>query len=112
MKILLISDVTSPALYDRFDRALFKGVSLVISCGDLKPDYLDFVMSMLNVPCYYVPGNHDERFVREPPLGWIPLDGRLMTHEGVNMMGLGGCMKYKPGPYQYDRENRGTRPAR
>lgn len=66
MKILLISDKPSPVLYDRYDPEPFKQVDLVISCGDLTADYLDFVMSMLNVPCYYVPGNHDTSFVAAP----------------------------------------------
>lgn len=101
MKILLISDKPSPVLYDRYDPEPFKQVDLVISCGDLAADYLDFVMSMLNVPCYYVPGNHDTSFVADPPAGWELLDGRVISHEGITMMGLGGSMRYKPGPYQY-----------
>ncbi|NEX20981.1 metallophosphoesterase [Thiorhodococcus mannitoliphagus] len=101
MKILLISDAVSPALYDHYDPEVFEQVDLVISCGDLAPGYLDFVLSMLNVPCYYVPGNHDVSFIESPPSGWTLLDGKVITHEGVTMMGLGGSMRYKPGPYQY-----------
>ena len=101
MKILLISDKPSPVLYDYYDPASFRHVDLVISCGDLNADYLDFVMSMLNVPCYYVPGNHDTSFVSDPPAGWEPLDGRVISHEGIVMVGFGGSMRYRCGPYQY-----------
>jgi len=101
MKILLISDKESPVLYQHFEPDRFADVELVISCGDLHADYLEFVISMLNKPCYYVPGNHDTSFVTKPPPGWHPLDGKLIQHRGISLMGLGGSMRYKPGPYQY-----------
>jgi Icc-related predicted phosphoesterase len=88
-------------LYDHFDYTRFKDISLVISCGDLPADYLDFVMSMLNIPCYFVPGNHDESFVKKPPPGWISLDGKLINHKGISIMGLGGSRRYKNGAQQY-----------
>lgn len=101
MKILLISDKTSPALYENYSLHTFKDVDMVVSCGDLPPYYLEFIVSTLNVPCFYVPGNHDTSFSTEPPPGWIPLDGRIVKYNGITMMGLGGVMRYKPGPYQY-----------
>lgn len=101
MKILLLADKVSPLLYDHFDHQRFAEVEMVISCGDLPPDYLEFVISMLNVPCFYVPGNHDGAFLSEPPPGWRALDGKVVEHKGITMMGLGGCMDYNGGPYQY-----------
>lgn len=101
MKILLISDAVSPALYDHFDDRTCADISMVISCGDLPLDYLEFIISMLNVPCYCVPGNHDEQFVGMPPPGWKILDDRIVVHDSIKILGLGGSMRYKPGPYQY-----------
>jgi Icc-related predicted phosphoesterase len=101
VKILVISDAISGSLYEYFDSERFAEVEMVISCGDLPADYLEFVISMLNVPCFYVPGNHDTSFIKKKPLGWIPLDGRMIQHQGVAMLGLGGSMRYKPGPFQY-----------
>ena len=101
MKILAISDVESKVLYEGYDRSCRKDVDIVISCGDLSLEYLEFIVTMINVPCFYVPGNHDERFVEREPPGWIPLDGRVVRHKGINILGLGGSMKYRPGPYQY-----------
>ena len=101
VKILVISDAVSPALYDHFDRKRFAEVGMVVSCGDLHPDYLEFVVSMLNVPCFGVPGNHDGYYAGRKPLGWRSLDGRLIVHEGITMLGLGGCMRYYQGPFQY-----------
>lgn len=101
MEILVIADSESSALYENFDPERFKDVELVISCGDLQAGYMEFVISMLNVPCYYVPGNHDVAFVKEKPPGWKPLDGQLVRHNNINLLGLGGSMRYKPGPFQY-----------
>lgn len=36
-----------------------RDVDVVISCEDLCCEYLDYLVSMLNVPLLYVPGNHD-----------------------------------------------------
>lgn len=101
MKILLLADRVSPLLYDHFDQKRFRGVEMVISCGDLPVGYMEFVISMLNVPCFYVPGNHDGGFLTDPPPGWQSLDGRIVDHEGITLMGLGGSMDYNGGPYQY-----------
>lgn len=101
MKILLISDQISPTLY-RLDRPnSVEDVEIAISCGDLPGHYLDFIVSTLNVPCFYVPGNHDNSFQSEPPPGWISLDGKVVAHNEVIIAGLGGCRRYNQGPYQY-----------
>ena len=36
MKILLVSDVECPALWDHFRPDRVEGVELIISCGDMK----------------------------------------------------------------------------
>ena len=58
MKILLVSDVECPALWDHFRPDRVEGVELIISCGDLKHEYLEFLVTMINKPLLYVPGNH------------------------------------------------------
>ncbi len=52
MKILTISDQVEPVLYDRFDHRQFEGIDLILSCGDLPPEYLSFLLSKLNAPLY------------------------------------------------------------
>ena len=42
LKILIISDEESPALWDYFDRSKLADIDLIISCGDLAPQYLFF----------------------------------------------------------------------
>lgn len=95
MKILVISDIEHPALYgDHFDPGRWQHVDLVISCGDLPSAYLSFLVTMLRVPVLYVRGNHDHHYSKEPPEGCDNIDGRLVVHRGVRILGLEGSMWY------------------
>lgn len=67
MKILFVSDEESKSLWDYFEPDKVKGIDLIISCGDLKPEYLSFLVTMCPVPLYYVHGNHDGKYERKPP---------------------------------------------
>jgi Icc-related predicted phosphoesterase len=80
---------------------------LVVSCGDLPPDYLEYLITRLNVPLAYVPGNHDP----EPsgPRGGINVDLRVMDVGGVRVAGLGGSVRYSEGPNQYTQDEMGRR---
>lgn len=96
MKLLVMADEESKFIWDHFDPEAFRGVEMVISCGDLKADYLSFVATMLPVPLFYVPGNHDKRFKTEPPEGCISVDGEVQTFKGIRLAGLGGCLSQNP----------------
>ena len=67
MKILLVSDREEPYIWDYFDRERFKDIELVLSCGDLKAEYLSFIVTMIQAPLYYVPGNHNKNYLTNPP---------------------------------------------
>ncbi len=69
MRILTVSDRVEPLLYERFDKRFFPAVDLVLSCGDLPPEYLTFLASTFKVPLFYVRGNHDIRYDTSPPPG-------------------------------------------
>ncbi|MCR5592770.1 MAG: metallophosphoesterase [Saccharofermentans sp.] len=97
MRILAVADIEDRRLYDFFTKDRVKGVDLIVSCGDLKADYLDFLMTMVNVPMMYVRGNHDDILNEEPPLGGICLEDNIVNFNGVNFLGLGGSMKYHNG---------------
>ncbi len=101
MKILAISDYESPALWDYFRPEKLEGIELILSCGDLDPHYLSFLATFAHCPVLYVHGNHDGRYGHTPPLGCTSIDGRVYVHNGVRIAGLGGSMRYKPGPHQY-----------
>ncbi|MBL0691473.1 MAG: metallophosphoesterase [SAR324 cluster bacterium] len=102
MKILVISDRVSESLYENFDRDLYRDVEMVISCGDLPCYYLNFLIDALNVPCFYVPGNHDTEIATNPPAGWVCLHNRIIKHKNLTMVGIGGSPFYNgESPYQY-----------
>jgi uncharacterized protein len=116
MRILMVSDVVSPTVYSANAKTRFAGVDLVLSCGDLPAYYLEFIVSMLNVPVFYVLGNHADELVRAAPVlprdkvddvqmsgpcGCTDLDGRSVNHRGLLIAGLQGSIWYNGGPYQY-----------
>ena len=101
MKILAIADVESKALWDYFDKTRLEGVDLIISAGDLNPHYLSFLATFTKAPVLYIHGNHDERYEKTPPDGCICIEDQVYNFRGVRIAGLGGCMRYKPGPNMY-----------
>ena len=58
MKILCISDQIDPLIYTNSIRQRFADVDLVLCAGDLPMDYLEFIVSSLNKPVFFVFGNH------------------------------------------------------
>ncbi len=101
MKILTVSDRIVPELNDSVDVHRFSGVELVLACGDLPPEYLTAILDKLNVPVYYVRGNHDIRYRTSPPMGCTNLHGRIIRFKDLKLMGLEGSRWYNGGPIQY-----------
>lgn len=104
MKILTLSDEECPALYDYYVPGRLAEYDLIISCGDLKADYLSFIVTMAKVPVLYVHGNHDTGYSRKPPEGCDCIEDELIVYKGVRILGLGGCKKYRESPHQYTEE--------
>ena len=109
MKLLAVTDkvidfINSPNLVEKF-----ADVDMELSCGDLPYYYLEFIVSMLNVPLLYVHGNHDPPVEYTAsgaqltgPGGCINIHGRLVQEKGIAIAGLEGSIRYKPvGKYQY-----------
>ena len=65
MKILALADQESKGLWDYFDKSKLKGIDLIISCGDLAPQYLSFLATFTHAPVLYVHGNHDGCYAQE-----------------------------------------------
>jgi len=113
VKILTLSDTVEPQLYHTGISDRYGDVDLVLACGDLPNAYLEFIVTMLNKPLYYVFGNHDRRVIQSEtgpqpiePGGCINLDGRAVNYKGLLLAGLEGSMRYKldGGPQYTDRE--------
>ena len=101
MKILAIADEESKYLWDYYEKSKLEGIDLIISCGDLDPHYLSFLVTLSSVPVLYVHGNHNGKYERVPPDGCICIEDKIYVHEGVRILGLGGSMRYCPGQHQY-----------
>ena len=101
MKILLVSDEEDKYLWDFYRPGRLKGIDLILSAGDLKAEYLSFLVTMANRPLLYVHGNHDGGYAQRPPEGCQCIDGKLVTVGGLRILGLGGSALYNGGPHQY-----------
>jgi Icc-related predicted phosphoesterase len=108
VKVLAVSDHVVPSLYTPRVKQQFGDVEMVLACGDLAYSYLEYIATMLNVPCFFVHGNHDrpeylstQRTLSQPG-GWLDLDQRTAEAKGVLLGGLEGSVSYRPhAPYQY-----------
>ena len=108
MKILGISDIEISFIYSQMVVERFSDIDIVISCGDLPYYYLEYIVSMLNVPLYFVRGNHASKIElgvttqRTSPWGAIDLHQKVFEDDsGLLLAGLEGCVTYNQGPYQY-----------
>ena len=101
MKLLLVSDEESPLFWEYYRPGRLDGIDLILSAGDLKSDYLSFLVTMGHAPVLYVHGNHDGYYERFPPEGCDCVDGDLVCVKGLRILGLGGCPLYNGGPHQY-----------
>ena len=97
MNIMILADQESKALYEYYDPERLKDIDLIISCGDLSPEYLSFLATVFHGPVLYVKGNHDTRYEKKPPEGCICIEDQIYVYQGVRILGLGGSMQYIPG---------------
>lgn len=103
MKILVLSDHESKYLWDFFEKEKLEGIDLIISCGDLAPQYLSFLATFSHAPVLYVHGNHDECYKHTPPEGCVCIEDQIYCYKGVRILGLGGSMRYRNGDHQYSQ---------
>lgn len=101
MKILTLADEECAALWDYYTPGKLKDYDLIISCGDLKASYLSFLVTMGRSPLLYVHGNHDGSYDVKPPEGCECIEDKIYVHNGLRILGLGGCRWYHPGPHQF-----------
>jgi Icc-related predicted phosphoesterase len=108
MKILTISDVVHDLVHSPNIAERFKDIDLVLSCGDLPFDYLEYIVTMLGKRLCYVYGNHAQREVLQSdgerivePRGCENIHRRVIEHKGVLIAGLEGSLRYRDGPHQY-----------
>jgi uncharacterized protein len=107
VRILAISDRVESSFYGPRLNARYGGSDLVISCGDLPAEYLDFVASSLNAPLCGVRGNHDcapdhGEVAHDAAIpGGLNLHGRVVRAAGLTLAGLEGSLRYNRSSCQY-----------
>lgn len=100
VKILAVSDQVVDRVYTLAPNGFFQDVDLILGCGDLPYPYLEYLVTVLNKPMFYVPGNHDpeynplDRLARAE--GGTNLDMKLARHNKFLLAGLGGSIRYRP----------------
>ncbi|MCL2411553.1 MAG: metallophosphoesterase [Treponema sp.] len=116
MKILCISDKIDPRIYSPNIKDRFADVDFILSSGDLPLDYLDFIVSSLNKPLFFVFGNHHTEKMKHYKNNYYPVHeqedvylgcgavhlGTRIKNEGKYIIaGLGGSMRYNDGKNQF-----------
>lgn len=115
-RILAVADEPFPGLPD----VLHARPDVIVSCGDIPWDDLEHIVDAVNAPLLFVPGNHDPALTPAPiallglptmtnpnlvdppgPRGGSNVDGRVEDVAGLRIAGLGGSIRYRPGPNQY-----------
>jgi Icc-related predicted phosphoesterase len=108
-KVLAVSDVELDLIYNPQVRSRFKDIELIIGCGDLPYYYLEYIISALDKPLFYVRGNHSN--IKEytssgsigAPQGGIDLHRRIIFTNGLILAGIEGSLKYRNAPFQYSQ---------
>ena len=96
MKVMIVADIEDRRIYDYYRKDRTEGVELIVACGDLKTGYLDFLITMVNVPTIYICGNHDGNLIKDPVGGAECIEDRVFKFKGYNFAGLGGSFRYNP----------------
>lgn len=117
MKILAVSDEVVERLYTLCTTGHFSQIELILGCGDLPYPYLENLLTLLNIPLFYVPGNHDPIYDFENPLAHVEggsnLDLKAVRFKRFLIAGLGGSIQYRPdGTNQYSQTHALSRALR
>jgi hypothetical protein len=111
MKLLTLSDIELPQIYSHKIKDRFGDVELAISCGDLSYYYLEYIISSLDIPLYFVRGNHAKDVEygcagpRKAPWGANDLHRRVVRDPktGLLIAGIEGSLRYNDGDHQYSQ---------
>ncbi len=118
MKILCVSDQIDPLVYSAGAKDFFKDIDIILCAGDLAMEYIDYIVTTLNKPTYFVFGNHNlEEFgfyhhsdvsissqsvdVMSHYHGAIYCGFKLKREQKLLIAGCSGSMRYNNGNSQY-----------
>ena len=101
MRVLAVADKESAYYYDYYTPGKLSEFDLILACGDLRREYLEFLATLARCPVVYVRGNHNDSFLDSPPEGCICAEDRIVVCGGVRILGLGGSHRYQNGRNMY-----------
>jgi Icc-related predicted phosphoesterase len=108
VKILSISDTVIPSIYSNAIGEKFSDIDFVIACGDMPFYYQEFIISSLNIPLFFVHGNHDPKVEYSDhgectyPHGGTSLHRKVVRWNALTFAGVQGSIRYsKSSDYQY-----------
>jgi len=110
MKILAVSDQVVERLYTLSSNGHFQNVKFLLGCGDMPYEYLEYLVTVLNVKLFYVPGNHDPEYnpdhEESSAKGGLNLDLKIVRANNFLIGGFGGSIRYRPnGINQYTQSD-------
>lgn len=101
MRVLAVADIESPYFYDHYKPGRLDEFDLILACGDLRREYLEFLATLSHCPVVYVRGNHDDHLIQSPPGGCICAEDQIVVCGGLRILGLGGSHRYREGENMY-----------
>ncbi len=101
LRILAVSDFEDKSLTQMIENKTLETPDLIISCGDIAPEYLSFLRNRLDRPLFYVKGNHDIRYTSTNPIGCENIHAKVVRFKSLNILGLEGSLWYNGGQNQY-----------
>jgi Icc-related predicted phosphoesterase len=105
MKILSVEDYVEKNLLEASGGGpAIDDIQLILSCGDLPPEYLSALRHRYDVPLLYVLGNHDLRYTTSPPLGCLHIDRKIVNVGTTRILGFSGSRWYNGNINQYSEE--------
>ena len=77
MHILVVADEPDKGLWELYQKEKIKRADLILSCGDLPAEYLEFLVTIASCPLLYIHGNHDDRYDSNPPGGCFCIEDQV-----------------------------------
>ena len=108
LNILIVADTVIDKLLEPVGGGPFlQNIDLILSCGDLPPEYLSRLTFRYDVPLLFILGNHDLRYKTSPPAGCRNIDRQLVTLNDRKIIGFSGSRWYNGGINQYTEKQMG-----
>jgi len=95
-KTLVISDMVVDHLYSTQSAEYYHNIEMILVCGDMPYENLEFLVISMNIPLLYMPGNHDPVYDQKKDAahaeGCDYLDREISTVKGLYIAGV--CGRY------------------